>query len=76
MYSDLAMEKQTKFVIEAPSAYLSKNCLLGEGDTPALAWADAFGPKPWGPHSKKSARAAWVLEVTLDELAELHCNSY
>ena len=66
---------QTKFVIEAQSAYRTRNCLLGEGDTPALAWADAYGPKPWTPYTRKSARNAWVREVTLDELHELYRNA-
>lgn len=61
----------TKFIIETPSAISHRNCLIGEGDTPALAWADAYGPKPWSPYSKKCARNAWVREVTLDELEEL-----
>lgn len=64
-----------KFVIESPSAYRSHNCLLGEGDSPALAWVDAYGPKPWSPYTRKCARNAWVREVTLDELHDLHCQS-
>ena len=76
MYSDCAMEKLTKFVIESPSSYQPRNCLLGEGDTAPLAWADAYGPKPWSAYSKKCARNAWVREVTLDELEELRSSSY
>jgi hypothetical protein len=60
-----------KFVIEAPSAISPRACLLGVGDSPALAWADAYGPKPWSPYTRKCARNAWVREVDLDELREL-----
>lgn len=58
------------FVIQKVSG-VSGNCLLGEGPTPAAAWADAFGPKPWSPGQKKSAKGAWISEVTDDELADL-----
>ena len=67
------MNNTTKFVIEAPSAISFRNCLLGAGDTPALAWADAYGPKPWSPYTRKSARNAWVREVSAEELQELRC---
>lgn len=61
-----------KFIIEAPSARFGLgNCLLGEGDTESAAWADAFGPKPWSPSQKKSARNAWCRQVKEDELRDL-----
>ena len=73
---DTTTTTATKFVIETPSSYRHlHNCLIGEGDTPALAWADAYGPKPWTPYTRKSARSAWVREVSLDELHELHCHA-
>jgi len=59
------------FIIETPSAR-SGNCLLGEGTSEAAAWADAFGPKPWGPSARRSARASWCREVDSEELEQLH----
>lgn len=63
------------FVIESQSAYQFRNCLIGSGETEAAAWADAFGPKPWGPSAKKSARNAWVREVTQDEFYDLQAEA-
>ena len=60
-----------KFAITKPSA-ISGTCILGEGTTKAAAWEDAYGPKPWCPFAKKSARTADCVEVTEDELAALH----
>jgi hypothetical protein len=62
-----------KFVIESVSG-ISGNCLLGEGETEAEAWTDAFGPKPWGPSAKRAKREAWVREVSSEELEELEEN--
>lgn len=59
------------FVIEIPSAYKFTNCILGDGSTKALAWQDAYGAKPWSDYTKKSAKKAWVREITLDELHDL-----
>ena len=65
-----------KYIIEAPSAVSFRNCVIGDGDTPAQAWADAYGPKPWSPYSKKCAKNAWVREVTEDELNEIRYSSH
>ena len=59
-----------KFAITKPSA-ISGTCILGEGTTQAAAWEDAYGPKPWSPFAKKSARTADCVEVTEDELADM-----
>lgn len=59
------------FVILKPSA-ISGLCVLGEGATVAAAWTDAYGPKPWPPYTKKSAKGAWAKEVDETELADLH----
>ena len=60
------------FIIEKPSAISFRNCLLGQGETEKEAWEDAYGPKPWSPYVKKSAKGAWSREVTEEELYETH----
>ena len=59
------------FAITKPSA-ISGTCVLGQGETKKAAWEDAYGPKPWSSFNQKSARGADCIEVTEDELAELH----
>lgn len=58
------------FVITKPSA-ISGTCILGTGSTKSAAWEDAYGPKPWCPFAKKSAKGADCIEVTEDELADM-----
>ncbi len=64
-------ESSLVFVVTSPSAMSYRQCLLGHGATKAEALANAFGPKPWGPHSARSARSADCYEVTQNELEEL-----
>ena len=64
------MSTPSIYIIESPSA-ISGNCLLGEGPTERAAWADAFGPKPWGPSAKRAAKAAWARTVTPEELEDI-----
>lgn len=59
------------FAVTLPSA-ISGTCVLGSGPTKDAALTDAYGPKPWSPWTKKSAKSADVIEVTEDELAALH----
>tara|TARA_E500000081_G_C6030146_1_gene304312 strand:- start:197 stop:493 length:297 start_codon:yes stop_codon:yes gene_type:complete len=40
------------------------NRIIGDGPTKKAAWEDAYGPKPWPPYTKKTARNAWVEETT------------
>ena len=47
-------------------------CNLGEGPTKQAAWEDAFGPKPWTPYQKKSAKDAWCEEVSAEETVSYH----
>ena len=54
-----------RYIITAESG-ISGTCNLGDGETPAAAWADAFGPKPWGDYQKRAAKKAWVHEVELE----------
>jgi hypothetical protein len=65
-----------KYIIETPSAARYGNCVIGEGDTPAEAWANAYGPKPWAPSTKRFAKNAWVRQVTDDELNEIHYSAH
>jgi hypothetical protein len=62
------------YLIEKTSG-ISGTCILGEGATEALAWEDAYGPKPWTPYTKKSAKSAWVREVSDEEYNELWRNA-
>ena len=55
------------FIITKPTA-ISGVCIIGEGSSAKEAWEDAYGPKPWAAHSKKSARNADLSEVTRQEL--------
>ena len=57
------------FVILKESG-ISGNCILGEGATEKAAWEDAYGPKPWTPYTKKSAKSAWVVQMTEEGLAQ------
>jgi len=61
----------SKYVIKKVSG-ISGNCDLGEGPTEKAAWEDAFGPKPWTPYQKKSAKDAWVVKVDADEHISYH----
>lgn len=63
------------FVILKVSGATGKTCLLGEGDSKDAAWEDAYGPKPWTDFSKKSAKDAFVKEVSEDELNDLRSNA-
>lgn len=66
------MSTETKvFAIVSPSA-ISGLCVLGEGSTKSAAWEDAYGPKPWGEFAKRSAKKAWAVEITHDELRDMH----
>lgn len=56
------------FIIKKVSG-ISGTCTLGEGATKAQAWEDAFGPKPWTPYVKRSAKDAWVEEVKEEEVS-------
>lgn len=56
------------FIIKKVSG-ISGNCTLGEGATKAQAWEDAFGPKPWTSHVKRSAKDAWVEEVPEEKIS-------
>jgi len=51
---------------------ISGTCVLGQGETAKEAWEDAYGPKPWTPYQKKSAKGADCVEVTQEELDALH----
>jgi hypothetical protein len=66
------MENNLIYVVVKPSAFESRDCVLGQGDSPKEAWEDAYGPKPWSVYVKKSAKGAWVRRVTRDELDELN----
>jgi hypothetical protein len=66
------MEKH--YVIKATGAGLLAR-IIGEGPTKKAAWEDAYGPKPWPPYTKKSARNAWVEETTEDKAREDFNNS-
>jgi len=63
MYSLLVM---TRYIITKESA-ISGTCNIGDGPTPAAAWVDAFGPKPWDEFAKRAAKNAWVRQVEMDE---------
>ena len=68
------MNNEFNFIIESASGVHSGNCVLGGGATKKEAWEDAFGPKPWGPFARKSAKKAWCTDQreanTADELSE------
>jgi hypothetical protein len=55
-----------RYIITKESA-ISGTCNIGDGPTPAAAWVDAFGPKPWDEFAKRAAKNAWVREVEMDE---------
>jgi hypothetical protein len=55
-----------RYIIKAVSG-ISGNCNLGDGDSKAAAWEDAFGPKPWSDYQKRSAKNAWVEVVEMEE---------
>jgi hypothetical protein len=57
------------YVILAPSGVSFRDCLLGEGATPALAWLDAYGPECQG-KKPKWARTAFCKAVDMEELEE------
>ena len=56
----------TRYIITKESA-ISGTRNIGDGPTPAAAWVDAFGPKPWSEFTKRSAKNAWVREVEMDQ---------
>ena len=35
-------------------------CTIGEGDTPAEAWEDAMGEKPWTPQMRRRAKEYYL----------------
>ena len=63
------------FIIEAESA-ISGNCLLGEGNTEAEAWEEAFGPKPWTPYVTRTAKKAWCREVSFAQAEEIRLSRF
>jgi len=61
------------FIIQAPSAYrLGYLCLIGQGQTEAEAWAEAYGPD-WKVTAKKLIKrsGAFCSEVTDEEWQEM-----
>lgn len=68
---EFVVPKLKMFAILKPSA-ISGTCVLGQGDTANEAWLDAYGPKPWSSYSKMSAKDAFLVEVTQDELDTMH----
>jgi hypothetical protein len=65
------MTNTTKYIVSKPSGVHAGSCILGTGDSKAEALADAYGPKPWSPYTKRSAASACVREVSLEEFEEL-----
>jgi hypothetical protein len=60
------------FIVTKPSgANPHKTCLLGHGETKDEAFEDAYGPKPWSPQQKKSAKSANYRQVNQDELNKI-----
>jgi hypothetical protein len=65
------------FVVLTRSAYLDKDCILGQGVTKKEAIEDAFGPKSsWGNSSKRSYKNSWVKEMTEDEFNAMREANY
>lgn len=60
-----------KYIVTKQSGVHFGSCFLGSGDTKEAALVDAFGPKPWTDYQKKSARSAFVGEVTDEEEEEM-----
>jgi hypothetical protein len=62
----------TVFIVEKQSGVdIWRTCVLGSGVSAKAALEDAYGPKPWTPYIKKSAKNAIVREITLDEFDKI-----
>jgi hypothetical protein len=62
----------TVFIVEKQSGVdIWRVCILGSGVSAKAALEDAYGPKPWSPYIKKSAKNAIVREITLDEFDKI-----
>ena len=54
-----------KYIIKTEGSFGEVN--IGEGASPAAAWEDAYGRKPWSTSTKRAAKNAWCEKIESDE---------